>query len=84
MTRVPSPVYPDDLSAREVEVLRLLAEGRTNKEIAAELVLSIRTVENHRASIYGKTGARSRAGLVAYGRDHGLTLPHPSPLQRNE
>ncbi|MGH2587268.1 MAG: tetratricopeptide repeat protein, partial [Dehalococcoidia bacterium] len=54
------------LTDRELEVLRLLAGGRTNKEIAAALVLSIRTVENHRATIYRKTGARSRAELVAY------------------
>lgn len=73
--RAAAMVCPDGLSARELDVLRLLAEGRTNKEIAAELVLSVRTVENHHASIYDKTGARGRAGLVAYALDHALT-PH--------
>ncbi len=63
---------PDDLSAREVEVLRLIALGHTNSEIAAQLYLSVRTVESHRAHIQQKTGRTSRAELVAYARDHRL------------
>ncbi|MGH2915751.1 MAG: response regulator [Solirubrobacteraceae bacterium] len=63
---------PDDLSAREVEVLRLLAVGHTNAEIAAQLYLSVRTVESHRAHIQQKTRRASRAELVAYARDHDL------------
>jgi two-component system response regulator NreC len=66
------PGAPDDLSAREVEVLRLLALGHTNGEIAAELYLSVRTVESHRAHIQQKTRRTSRAELVAYAREHGL------------
>jgi len=54
------------LSAREVEVLRLIALGHTNSEIAAQLYLSVRTVESHRAHIQQKTGRTSRAELVAY------------------
>jgi two-component system, NarL family, response regulator NreC len=63
---------PDDLSAREIEVLRLIALGHTNGEIASQLYLSVRTVESHRAHIQQKTQQGSRAELVAYARDHGL------------
>jgi two-component system response regulator NreC len=63
---------PDDLSAREVEVLRLIALGHTNNEIASQLFLSVRTVESHRAHIQQKTQKSSRAALVSYARDNGL------------
>ena len=63
---------PDDLSARELEVLGLIALGYTNGEIASRLYLSVRTVESHRAHIQQKTQRSSRAELVAYAREHGL------------
>jgi two-component system, NarL family, response regulator NreC len=63
---------PDDLSARELEVLRLIALGYTNGEIATRLYLSVRTVESHRAHIQQKTGRTTRAALVAYAREHDL------------
>ncbi len=63
---------PDDLSTRELEVLRLIALGHTNSEIAAHLYLSVRTVESHRAHIQQKTRRMTRADLVAYARDHDL------------
>jgi two-component system response regulator NreC len=63
---------PDDLSTREIEVLRLIALGHTNSEIAQRLYLSVRTVESHRAHIQQKTRRTSRADLVAYARDHNL------------
>jgi two-component system response regulator NreC len=63
---------PDDLSTRELEVLRLIALGHTNSEIASRLYLSVRTVESHRAHIQQKTRRTSRADLVAYARDHNL------------
>jgi two-component system response regulator NreC len=63
---------PDSLSAREVEVLGLLAAGHTNAEIASQLYLSVRTIESHRAHIQQKTQRSSRAELVTYARDHGL------------
>ncbi len=63
---------PDDLSAREIEVLRLIALGHTNSEIASALYLSVRTVESHRAHIQQKTGRTTRAALVAYAREHQL------------
>jgi two-component system response regulator NreC len=63
---------PDDLTDREVEVLRLIALGHTNSEIAEQLFLSVRTVESHRAHIQQKTSCSTRAELVAYARDHKL------------
>ena len=63
---------PDDLSAREVEVLKLIALGHTNGEIASSLYLSVRTVESHRAHIQQKTRRTTRADLVAYAREHDL------------
>jgi two-component system response regulator NreC len=63
---------PDDLSEREVEVLRMIALGHTNAEIAAQLYLSIRTVESHRAHIQQKLRRSSRADLVRYALEHGL------------
>ncbi|HST42743.1 MAG TPA: response regulator transcription factor [Conexibacter sp.] len=63
---------PDDLTARELEVLRLIALGHTNSEIAQQLFLSVRTVESHRAHIQQKVRRSSRAELVRYALDHGL------------
>lgn len=63
---------PDDLTERELEILRLIALGHTNTEIAAQLYLSVRTVETHRAHIQQKTGRSSRAELVRYALDHDL------------
>ncbi len=64
--------YPDGLTAREVEVLRLIASGQTNNEVAEELVLSVRTVERHIGNIYGKISARGRADATAYTLTRGL------------
>lgn len=66
-------VGPAGLSRREVEVLRLLAEGRSNREIGAELVLSVRTVERHVTNIYRKIDAHNRAQATAFALEHGLT-----------
>jgi two-component system response regulator NreC len=63
---------PDDLTARELEVLRLIALGHTNSDIAGQLYLSVRTVESHRAHIQQKVRRSSRAELVRYALDHGL------------
>jgi two-component system response regulator NreC len=62
----------DPLSEREREVLKLLALGHTNQEIAALLYISVRTAETHRAHIMQKLGLSSRAELVRYALDHGL------------
>jgi two-component system response regulator NreC len=68
----PAPGPPDDLSEREVDVLRLIALGHTNAEIAQQLFLSVRTVETHRAHIQQKLRLSSRAELVGYALKHGL------------
>jgi DNA-binding NarL/FixJ family response regulator len=59
-----------------VEILRLLGQGMTNDEIAAELVLSVRTVERHAANLYAKIGAHgrtARAMATAFAHTHGIT-----------
>jgi two-component system response regulator NreC len=63
---------PDDLTERELEVLRLIALGHTNSEIGARLYLSVRTVESHRSHIQQKLRRSTRAELVRYALDHGL------------
>jgi two-component system response regulator NreC len=68
----PPPGPPDGLSEREVEILRLVALGYTNAEIATQLYLSIRTVETHRAHIQQKLRLSSRAQLVRYALEHHL------------
>jgi two-component system response regulator NreC len=69
----PPPVSgpPDDLTERELEVLRLIALGHTNPEIAKQLFLSVRTVESHRAHIQGKLRLSTRAELVRYALERG-------------
>jgi two-component system, NarL family, response regulator NreC len=71
------PARLDGLSDREVEVLRLLALGYTNKEIARQLCLAGRTIESHRARIQRKIGRFSRAELVAYALERDLITPSP-------
>lgn len=66
------PGPPDDLSEREVDVLRRIALGYTNTEIAEELYLSVRTVESHRSNIQRKLGLAKRSDLVQYALSHGL------------
>jgi len=61
-----APLYAAGLTAREAEVLALLARGNTNSDIAANLSLSVRTVERHIANIYAKIGAHNRSAAVAY------------------
>jgi DNA-binding CsgD family transcriptional regulator len=63
---------PDDLTPREAEILRLLATGTTNNEIAAALFLSVHTVERHLTNSYRKVGARNRADATAYVMRTGL------------
>ncbi|HEX6229507.1 MAG TPA: response regulator transcription factor [Solirubrobacterales bacterium] len=64
-----------DLSERETDVLRLIALGHTNAEIAEQLFISVRTVETHRAHIQQKLGASSRAELVRNALERGLVEP---------
>jgi len=72
---LPGSNRPDDLSDREVEVLRLIALGHTNAEIGEQLFLSVRTVESHRAHIQQKLRLSSRAELVRYALERGLLGP---------
>ncbi|NTU64580.1 MAG: hypothetical protein HGB05_14570 [Chloroflexi bacterium] len=62
----------EPLSDREIEVLQLVAEGRSNQEIAARLYLSLRTIKFHTSNIYGKLGVKNRTEAVAKARDLGL------------
>jgi DNA-binding NarL/FixJ family response regulator len=71
-TKAQNPTLPDDLTTRETEVLKLIATGLSNTEIAAALVVSAATVETHINHIFQKTGARDRAQAVRYAYDHGL------------
>jgi DNA-binding NarL/FixJ family response regulator len=65
----------DPLTARELEVVKLIAEGHTSEEIAAQLVLSKKTVERHRANVLGKLGMRNRVDLTRYAIRRGLVEP---------
>jgi DNA-binding NarL/FixJ family response regulator len=67
-----SVTYPDGLTAREVEVLRLLAQGLTDAQIAEQLVISPRTVNNHLTSIYSKIQVSSRSAATRYAIEHQL------------
>jgi HD-GYP domain-containing protein (c-di-GMP phosphodiesterase class II) len=64
--------WPAGLSDREVEVLRLIAAGRSNRRIAAELVISPRTAEHHVQHIYTKIGGSTRAAAAVFAMEHGL------------
>jgi two-component system response regulator NreC len=68
----PPPGPPDGLSQRELDILRLIALGYTNAQVAEELFLSVRTVETHRSHIQQKLGLADRAELVRYALDHRL------------
>jgi two-component system response regulator NreC len=67
-----APGSGDELSSRETEVLRLVALGNTSQQIADQLMISVNTVETHRAHIMEKLGLRGRAQLVRYAMAHGL------------
>jgi HD-GYP domain-containing protein (c-di-GMP phosphodiesterase class II)/DNA-binding CsgD family transcriptional regulator len=70
--RRPRTAWPCGLTDREIEVLRLAARGLSNKAIAAELFVSPRTVQHQLASVYDKTGRRTRAGAAVFAIEHGL------------
>ena len=68
---------PHGLSAREVEVMSLIADGQTNGEIAAHLFLAEKTVKNHVRRIYSKLGVGSRPAAIAYWREAGSATRLP-------
>lgn len=74
----PTAPNPDGLTAREVDVLALVAMGKTNREVAAALVLSDKTVARHLSNIYLKLNLSSRTAAAAYAFDHGLVARTPA------
>ncbi len=71
-TGAPELSTMEKLTTREEDVLKLIVQGYTNKQVADELGISIRTVEGHRANLTDKLGIRSRVDLLRYARDHHL------------
>ncbi|PKB63685.1 MAG: hypothetical protein BZY80_06015 [SAR202 cluster bacterium Io17-Chloro-G2] len=78
---VRTPAYPDGITQREAEVLRLITAGKTDREIAAELIISVNTVGNHVRSILNKTDAANRTEAAAYAARHGLAPDEKTPGQ---
>ena len=68
-----APQFPDGLTQREVQVLRLVATGKTDREIADELIIGVRTVTTHVSNILGKTRSANRTEAAAYAARNGLT-----------
>jgi DNA-binding NarL/FixJ family response regulator len=68
----PAAPPPDGLTQRELEILRLIARGLTNPEIAAELYLSNHTIKTHISRIFAKTGSRDRAAAIGYAHRHNI------------
>ena len=68
----PRAAWPNDLTDREVDVLRLAARGLSNQAIGEYLGVSARTVGHHLAHVYDKTGRRTRAGAAVFAMEHGL------------
>jgi DNA-binding NarL/FixJ family response regulator len=68
----PTAIATDGLTAREVEVLRLVAAGKTNRAVATDLVISEKTVARHMSNIFDKLGVSSRAAATAYAYEHDL------------
>ena len=71
--RPAAPDYPAGLTAREVEVLRLVAQGLTDAQVAERLFVSLATVKTHLRSIYGKLDVPSRTAAARFAAEHGLT-----------
>ena len=65
-------VTHSDLTPREVEILQLIVDGYSNKEIASKLVISLSTIHTHRRNLMSKLGINNRRGLIQYARKHNL------------
>jgi DNA-binding NarL/FixJ family response regulator len=76
----PALEQDDSLSDRETEVLRLICQQKTAKEIAEALFLTPRTVEGHKTNLFAKTGAKNIAGLVIYAIQHGIIRVEELPV----
>jgi DNA-binding NarL/FixJ family response regulator len=75
--RLAQAVRVDELTEREHDVLRLIARGATNGEIAAALIVSEATIKSHVGSIFAKLGVRDRAAAIVFAYDHGIVDPLP-------
>ena len=75
---LPAPAYPVGLTQREVEVLRLVATGKTDREIGAELFISVKTVGKHVSNILNKTGSTNRTEAATYATRRGLAADEDS------
>ncbi len=75
LPRASEPAADDELTPREVDVLRLIAAGRSNREIARDLFVSEATVKTHVNRIFAKTGSRDRAQAIRYAYTHGYAEP---------
>jgi two-component system, NarL family, response regulator NreC len=73
---LPDPLILEPLTPRETEILGLIAQGHTNRQIAERLSLSVRTVESHRSNLMTKLQVHSRVELVRYATSHGLLDPN--------
>jgi len=71
-TSMPAPANPDGLNTREMEILRLLASGKTNREIAESLFISLKTVANHVTNIFNKTNCANRVEASNYAHRTGI------------
>jgi len=69
---VPRRPRADGLTPREVEILRLVTSGRTNRQLAEELGVSTRTIDAHLRSVYAKLGVKSRSAATRYAVEHDL------------
>jgi DNA-binding NarL/FixJ family response regulator len=72
----PASALAGGLTQREVDVIRLIAAGRTDQEIADRLVIAVRTVTTHVGNILNKTGAANRAEAASFAVRHGLVVPN--------
>jgi DNA-binding NarL/FixJ family response regulator len=72
LTDIQPAASKDGLSDREIEVLRLVAAGKSNQQIADELVISRNTVRRHVSNVFDKTGVANRAQAAVYAKEHGL------------
>jgi DNA-binding NarL/FixJ family response regulator len=70
---VPGGPLPDGLTEREAEILRLIAQGMNNPEIAAHLFVTTHTIKSHINRIFAKTASRDRAAAIRYAQQHGLS-----------
>lgn len=77
--RAPSDVFADQLTARQREVLQLVAEGRSSKEISSALQISLKTVEFHKNALMNETGLRTTAELTRYALARGIVQDLPRP-----